>query len=455
MTLYRLLAVPARLALRVYFRRLVLSGRLDLPPSGPLILAANHPNSLVDALAMGWACERPVQFLARSGLFTNPVLGRILRAAGGIPVYRRLDNPAEMGRNEESFREAHRVLAEGGVIGIFPEGISHEELLLKQLKTGIARIALAVEREHGWALGLRIVPVGLDFTDRASFRSDLFIRVGEPIEVRDWRDAYSTDPAGAVRALVEEVAGRIEALVVTVRHENAPALLRDIETTFGTELAGGSDDGRARQALRHRLALALTHFHAEDPAAAQRIRAELDAYLETLRRHRISDEAIRRAEGAGGGLRLTASSLARLTAAALALPAALWGTLVNLIPWLLTDLSGRRARTPASATMVSTAKILTGLVAYPAAHALLFWGGYRWRGPAAAALIVLSGAACGVIALAFLRALGRLRTDAAALRLTLMSRGLSRRLRRQRLELLRSLERHRDEFEARSGAAPR
>jgi 1-acyl-sn-glycerol-3-phosphate acyltransferase len=225
----------ARWSLRVYFRRIVLSGRLSLPPAGPLILAANHPNSLVDALAMGWACHRPVHFLARSGLFDNPLAARFFRAGGAIPVYRSKDapsDPSHTARNAETFREAHRLLREGSVLGIFPEGVSHEDLGVRQLKTGIARIAFEVEQEQDWSLGVRISPIGLNFSDRTMFRSDLFIRVGEPIEVRAWRHAYLADPKEAVRALVDEVAGRLEALVVVAPGSEAAALLEDIEQVF-------------------------------------------------------------------------------------------------------------------------------------------------------------------------------------------------------------------------------
>ena len=60
----------------------------------------------------------------------------MLRTLGGIPVYRRQDDPAAMHRNEDMFRAAVEVLREGGAIQIYPEGRSHSEAHLAEFRTG-------------------------------------------------------------------------------------------------------------------------------------------------------------------------------------------------------------------------------------------------------------------------------------------------------------------------------
>lgn len=75
-----------------------------VPRDGPVLLVANHPNSLLDPMLVAAAARRPVRFLAKAPLFTDKRVGWLMRAVGAIPVYRRSDDPAQMERNEEMFR---------------------------------------------------------------------------------------------------------------------------------------------------------------------------------------------------------------------------------------------------------------------------------------------------------------------------------------------------------------
>ncbi|HYC32963.1 MAG TPA: 1-acyl-sn-glycerol-3-phosphate acyltransferase, partial [Gemmatimonadales bacterium] len=139
-----------------------------MPGSGPLLLVANHPNEAFDPLLVAAAAGRPVRFLAKAPLFGVPVVGAVLREAGCLPVYRRADDPAQTGRNEETFAAVTAALGAGAAIALFPEGTSHDAPALAPLKTGAARMALAVPP----ALPLAIVPVGLVLADRDRARSE-------------------------------------------------------------------------------------------------------------------------------------------------------------------------------------------------------------------------------------------------------------------------------------------
>lgn len=109
----------SRAALRTYYRFERAGG--DVPEEGPVLLVPNHPNSLLDPAAVCAVAGRPVRFLAKAPLFSDPLVGRILRSCGAIPVHRRRDDPTLMDRNEEAFRAAHAALAGGDAVGIFPE----------------------------------------------------------------------------------------------------------------------------------------------------------------------------------------------------------------------------------------------------------------------------------------------------------------------------------------------
>src|ERR1044071_5687435 len=180
-------AVPAllRLLIRVFFKRIEIVDMERVPAGGPVIFAVNHPNALIDPLFLLCFAPRPVSFLAKAPLFTMPVIGWIVRGLDSIPVYRKQDNVAG-GSTEETFAQARAVLARGGAIAIFPEGTTHSDPRLRELKTGAARIALGAAMER-----IAIVPTGLYYTAKQTFRSSAVMQFGEPLIVR----AGSLDPA--------------------------------------------------------------------------------------------------------------------------------------------------------------------------------------------------------------------------------------------------------------------
>src|SRR5262245_33379177 len=105
----------ARIAARVYYR--VRFGGPRVPANGPVLLVANHPNSLLDPTLVVASADRPVRFLAKAPLFTDWKIGWLVKAAGAIPVYRRSDDPTLMSRNEDAFRAVFEVLGDGAAVG--------------------------------------------------------------------------------------------------------------------------------------------------------------------------------------------------------------------------------------------------------------------------------------------------------------------------------------------------
>jgi 1-acyl-sn-glycerol-3-phosphate acyltransferase len=259
-------------------------------------MVANHQNSLLDPVLVVAAARRPVRFLAKAPLFTDRAIGWLVRAAGAIPVYRRVDDPGQMSRNVDTFRAVHDALATGAAVGIFPEGTSHSEPSLVPIKTGAARIALG-----GYALtgkAFPIVPVGLVFRQKDVFRSDAIVFTGPPVPWADLaerqaggqrteanRTADDFDPE-TVRELTDRIAASLRQVTLNLeRWEDRPLVECAIRIWEAERHAPPLPAERvARLDVTTRI---LAEVRRKGDAAAIALAREVDAHCRRLRRLRL------------------------------------------------------------------------------------------------------------------------------------------------------------------------
>lgn len=365
-------------AVRTFYRLTVAGGRV--PRQGPVLLVANHPNSLMDPALVAAVAGRPVRFLAKAPLFTDPLVGFLIRGSGSLPVYRQSDGIA--GSNDDTFRAVHAALADGSAVALFPEGTSHSEPSLVPIKTGAARIALGGAALLGRALP--IIPVGLVFRRKDRFRSEALAVVGEPVE---WTDlaARGVDDHEAVRELTGRIGQALHAVTLNLeRWEDAP-LVETAEAVYSAEMPTDPSPA-ARVARLKRTTDALARLRHERPGEWEQLARAVHGHARTLRVLRMTPVEVKASASAAEAAKWT---FRQLTVLRSLLPIALIGMVLYYVPYRLTGFLADRSKT--TVDIRATYKALMGAALHVAWTVVLAVAiGWRFGWPfGVAALVVL------------------------------------------------------------------
>ena len=338
----RALTAFLRFMLRMFFRRIEIVGLDRVPGDTPVIFAANHPNGLVDPLFILCFAPRPVSFLAKAPLFRYPLIGYFVRVLDSIPVYRKQDK--SRGSNAETFSRARDVLRRGGSIAIFPEGTTHSDPQLRELKTGAARIALGAEMQS-----IAIIPAGIYYTAKQTFRSDALVWFGDPLMVSAIPIGEGGEPpADAVVELTAKIEAQLDS--VTLQADSHAAL----ELIERAELAFSGDEEQslaARFELRKRFADGYHFLREHDPERLNRLASIVTSF-----------RAPRSARNLGVW--------------ALLLPIAAIGVVTHFIPYKIIDSLSKRFSRDAD-EMTATIKFIAALLFYPLTWSVITY--FVWR----------------------------------------------------------------------------
>ena len=381
-------------------------------PEGPVIVAANHPNSLVDALLIFRCSGRITRPLGRAPLFDRLLLGPVLRALGGIPVYRREDDPEATHRNEEMFRSAIDALRGGGAIQIYPEGKSHSEAHLVEFRTGTARIALQAEEGADWGLGLSIVPVGITYAAKELARTEVAVRFGRAFGCADLKHGYREDPVAAARRLTDRIERGIRRQTLNFERHRDRVLVEVAEQLYVRESRWVPWRVRERLGTRfprlQRFARGLEWIREAHPEAHRRLIEKVERYAA------LSDE-LRAGEGdvprRYSFLPVARYVLVRGTLLALGLPFAMAGSLLWVPVARLPGFVVRRVKPQLEVT--ATVKLATLLAGTLAAWILWLVLGYVAGGVTVAAVAAVLAPVCGFVTVRWVELAREVREDTA------------------------------------------
>ena len=426
---FRIILALFGTALRLFFRRIETVNADVVPRGAGVIFVMNHPNGLIDPALVFVALPRKISFLAKSTLFRMPVISFLLKNVEPLPLSRRIDAAEDVSQNHKTIELCRQLLHRGGSIALFPEGVSHNSPKLLPMKTGAARIALgaASYKDNDNDLDVMIVPVGLFYTSKTTFRSEALLHFGEPFAVPRVELGHDGHPS---KDAVKELTSRIETELrdVTVNAESDADLYaaRMAEKIFASTAANEN--------LGEKLDFLKTYIEDESsPALSTRVR-EFNSKVESFG---LEPEHLSLAQFSRAGV--IRQAFIQFWVLILLSPLAIFGAILHAPAYQLCKLVAYLYSRHGADDIASTVKVLAGMLFVPltwliAAVILYFLSGWKL-----ALVSIPFSFLAGYVALYSLEEFEEMRGWARAIWLFLTKREAFLRLFVQRRELRESL----------------
>ncbi|MEQ8907600.1 MAG: 1-acyl-sn-glycerol-3-phosphate acyltransferase [Vicingaceae bacterium] len=253
--------------LHFHFDEIKSSNQQAVPKEGPLIIAASHPNSFLDAIILAAILKRPLHFLARSDVFAKKWSDFLLRKLNLIPIYRLKEGKDNLHKNEETFAACHQILKEGGALLIFAEGVSIGDKLIRPLKKGLGRIAYSYVEQYPNEKPPKIVACGINYEHINHFGSKILVGYSETIAWEDLRQNSSSFNAQSLNLLNKRILAAIKehSIVVSPEDEKLHQALVELDPCY-------EQNSLIRKAL---IAEKIALLKKEDPQKYQALKQEI------------------------------------------------------------------------------------------------------------------------------------------------------------------------------------
>lgn len=368
--LYRILKIIVAVGIRLYYKEIKVKNRKKLNVNGPCIILANHPNTLMDAWVIGHICKQPIHYMAKATLFNSPFKQKILRSLNMIPINRRGEGTVSGVANQDSFEACYRILEEGKTLVIFPEGTSHLERHLRELKTGAARIAMEVEKRNDGNLGLQIIPLGLNYLKADRFRSDILVNVGNPMEIDNYLEDYKKNAGATAKKLTEQIRIRLEQLLVNSEEKEEEKLTEELHAIFTSKYIKTDEKGvEGEVKLIKQIRDAISEISITQPWKLDEIKTLLVQIQWQLNKFEIRADFLDRRFRSRMFFRQIVVSVIFLL---IGLPVFLYGLIHNIIPYKLTDVL--IPKVTKDVEYYAPIAVLLGLIFYPLTYVGFMFG---------------------------------------------------------------------------------
>ncbi len=226
--------------LSLFYRKIEIVGRENIPKDKPFMILPNHQNSFMDALVVCTQMPGFIFFLTRAGAFSTPFMNWFLRSLNMLPVYRVRDGLSSVTKNNEIFDQCVENLKKRHPILVFPEANHDLRRRVRPLSKGFTRIAFDAEAKNNWEMDLQMLPVGVNYEEHRRSRNKVRVVFGEPIPMKNYKEIFEQDERKAANQLKNDVSNGMKKTVMHVPNlDHYPAMqvvLTDLENDVSNYL---------------------------------------------------------------------------------------------------------------------------------------------------------------------------------------------------------------------------
>jgi glycerol-3-phosphate O-acyltransferase / dihydroxyacetone phosphate acyltransferase len=306
-------------------------------------------------------------------------------------------------------------------------------------------MALELEHRHDGKLGLQIIPVGLTFSAKERYRSEVLVNFGEPIQIAEHLAGYPGKKHECIQKLTLEIEHRIESLILHLRRLERARLVQAVKRLYLDRLRVANRvirepvSPRAQELmLTQAIARAVDYTYEHDPDRAAAFARRLEHFEHWLKRLNLSDDELAHFPDK---TRLVWHSVVWTLLGLLLLPLAAYGWLHRLLPILLINWAIKRfAQVSTDRTHVSTTAILAGVVSFVLCYGVYVAIVHAFFGLPASFWYALSLPVTGLVAHYYLRGLRRFAASARCALVLVRAPGSARHLLALRNELIAEID---------------
>jgi len=329
----------------IFYSKVLAYGKDNIDFSVPTILAPNHQNALMDAMAVIGTLERQLIFLARADIFRNKVVAGILYFLKMLPVYRIRDGYENLKQNDDTFRDTLRVMNNHNGVVILPEGNHATFRKLRQLKKGICRIAFQTAMASDFTTEINIVPVGIDYSHYWHFRQVLTVVYGHPIHVSEYYASFRENPNRAIVELRDRLSADMKKVMVHIEDEENYLAINELRSIVNEKY---SDNIKYPKLFRdQRLVSKMNDLKSSDAESYGKICNDALAVRDIATELKVTYRQLRKKKHPLGWMILS-SVLLLLT-----LPVFIAGAVLNFLTFQISYIQSIKSKDPA---FISTAR---------------------------------------------------------------------------------------------------
>lgn len=363
---YQLLRYYVSIAHNIlFYRKIAITGRENIPDNTPLFFAPNHQNALMDALIILCSIKPQPVFIARADIFKNPIIAKILIVMKILPAYRIRDGKENLGKNEEIFDISVKILENKNILALFPETTHTDKRRLQSIKKGVQRIVFQAEEKNNFKLGVKVVPIGINFSNYWNFRSDILINFGKPIDLSEYNEIHKVNQQKGMLALRDRLTKEIIPLIIHIPSEDYYPLYDNLRKIYNDQMLKKLNlkvNLKNRFKAEQKIIDSLDQTEKEDPDKIRKLDLKVKEYTEILKKLNIRDWVVKQ----DISLIILITKTINLI---LCLPIFLYGLINHILPYFLPEPIRKKVK---DKQFLSSINFVTGLVLYPLFYLIQF-----------------------------------------------------------------------------------